>query len=285
MLIAIAVLLLAGFGLVIFSVLHYLSTRVEMPKEVRPQVPLSKKNYLTGQIPFVQKILERLKLDAKIQKNIDASHIKITLSQFVNIKIILMIVCGGLVFMFFSNASPIFIVIAVALGYLIPDIWLKNKIKQRKAMIARILPETVDLLGLCIEAGLDFVTSMSWLIEKIPNNPMIEELSFVYEEIKWGKPRSQALRDMSRRLNIPEVSSFVQTLVQAERLGTPVNEAFTILSEDTRMRRFHAGERYALKAPMKILIPLVFCILPVIGIIIGGPIMLQFMSGSMMKAF
>jgi len=285
MLIVIFILLAAGFGLVIFSIISYFSSRIEMPKEIRPKAVVSVKNYLAGKIPFVQKILERFKLDVKIQKKIDASHMKITLAQLINIKIIAMIVFGVLAFVFLGQTSPFLIVLAVLIGWVLPDIWLKGKANQRKAAIARILPETVDLLGLCIEAGLDFVTSMNWLIEKVPNNPMIEEMSFVYEEIKWGKPRSQALRDMSRRLNIPEVSSFVQTLVQAERLGTPVNEAFTILSEDTRMRRFHAGERYALKAPMKILVPLVFCILPVIGIIIGGPILLQFMGGGMLKAF
>jgi len=139
------------------------------------------------------------------------------------------------------------------------------------------------LLGLCVEAGLDFTTSMKWVIEKVPTNPMIEELSFVLEEIKWGKSRTQALRDMAKRLNIPEISSFVQTLVQAERMGSPVAEAFNILSEDTRLQRFNRGERIAMQAPIKILIPLIFCILPVIAIIIGGPIFLQFMQGGIFK--
>ena len=114
---------------------------------------------------------------------------------------------------------------------------------------------------------------------------MIEELSFVLEEIQWGKPRTQALKDMAKRLNIPEVNSFIQTLVQAERMGTPVAEAFGVLSEDARMQRFNRGERFAMKAPIKILIPLIFCILPVIGIIIGGPIFLQFAQGKMLQGF
>jgi tight adherence protein C len=157
---------------------------------------------------------------------------------------------------------------------------IKRKIAQRKYAIARLLPETVDLLGLCVEAGLDFTTAVKWVIDKTPMNPMMEELAFVLEEIKWGKSRSQALKDMSRRLNISEVSSFVQTLVLAERMGTPVAEAFMILSEDTRMMRYHRGERFALQAPIKILIPLIFCILPVIGIVIGAPILLEFMKGA-----
>ncbi len=90
---------------------------------------------------------------------------------------------------------------------------------------------------------------------------------------------------MAHRLNIPEVSSFVQALAQAERMGTPVSETFAIISEDTRLQRFRRGERYALQAPIKILIPLIFCILPVIGIVIGGPIFLQFMQGGVFTGF
>jgi tight adherence protein C len=106
----------------------------------------------------------------------------------------------------------------------------------------------------------------------------------VLKEINVGKPRIEALKDMSKRLAIPDVTSFVRTLVQADRMGTPVEEAFRILSEDTRIRRFHRGERQAMKAPLKMLIPLIFCILPVILIIVAGPILLKFIRGDMFQA-
>jgi tight adherence protein C len=83
---------------------------------------------------------------------------------------------------------------------------------------------------------------------------------------------------MARRVDIPDVTSFVRTLIQADRMGTPVEEAFRILSEDSRMRRFHRGERQAVKAPLKMLIPLIFCILPVILIIVAGPILIRFIK-------
>jgi tight adherence protein C len=187
-----------------------------------------------------------------------------------------------------GKTNPAVILVIMALGYILPDIWLNKKIGRRKQEIAKVLPETVDLLGLCVEAGLDFTSAVEWIVRKgliTTINPMIEELIFVVEEIKWGKPRSQSLKDMAKRLNIPEVNSFVQTLVQAERMGTPVSDAFNILSEDARAQRFNQGERFALKAPIKILIPLIFCILPVIGIIIGGPIFLQFSQGKMFSGF
>jgi len=155
---------------------------------------------------------------------------------------------------------------------------LKNKIKAKKYSIERVLPETVDLLSLCVGAGLDFMSAVKWIVNKVKVNPLIEELVIVLKEINVGKPRLEALRDMSKRLSIPDVTSFVRTLIQADRMGTPVEETFKILSEDSRMRRFHRGERTAMKAPIKMLVPLIFCILPVIMIIVAGPILVDFMT-------
>jgi tight adherence protein C len=96
-----------------------------------------------------------------------------------------------------------------------------------------------------------------------------------------GKPRRDALKDFSRRLNSPDVTAFTRTLIQADRMGTPIAEALNILSEDTRERFFRRAERAALQSPMKMLIPLIFFILPVVGVIVGGPIAIQFMSGNL----
>ncbi|MFA6349806.1 MAG: type II secretion system F family protein [Candidatus Omnitrophota bacterium] len=233
--------------------------------------------------PFVNKMMERLHLTESIKMRLDASHVRLAPTEFFAIKMALMVVLGIASVVATGKFEVLYIIIGLAAGYFLPEIYLNQQIKKRKYAIARLLPETVDLLSLCVEAGLDFATALGWIINKVPSNPILEEFSFVLEEIKWGKPRTQALKDMAKRLNIPEISSFVQTLVQAERMGTPVAEAFTILSEDTRTQRFHRGERIALQAPMKILIPLIFCILPVIGIIIGGPIFLQFMGGNLLK--
>lgn len=235
---------------------------------------------------FLQKLLEKFKLDVKIKNKLDSAHVNLQVGQFFSIKLIFMLAAGIAAFFVLKKIDALILFVSVMFGYFLPDIWLSRKVVQRRYEIARVLPETVDLLGLCVEAGLDFTTSVKWVIEKkVTSNPMIEQLSLVLDEIKWGKPRSQALRDMAKRLNIPEVSSVVQALVQAERMGTPVAEAFSIISEDTRLMRFRRGERYALQAPIKILLPLIFCILPVIGIIIGGPILLQFVQGGIFKGF
>ena len=285
MLILVYVLIIGAAGLILMGISNAFSkgTKLRLPQETAPQKRIRLHSSLSLIFPFSAMLLEKLKLDVKIKNRLDASHIKLTSAEFFNLKILLMLLLSGLSFFFIAKLDPLVIFGALAVGYILPEFWLNRKISKRKYAIARLLPETVDLLGLCVEAGLDFTTSMKWVIEKVPTNPMIEELSFVLEEIKWGKSRTQALRDMAKRLNIPEISSFVQTLVQAERMGSPVAEAFNILSEDTRLQRFNRGERIAMQAPIKILIPLIFCILPVIAIIIGGPIFLQFMQGGIFK--
>jgi len=250
------------------------------------RIPLPKQKKALAAFPFTQKLLEKLKLDVKIKNKLDAAHVNLTAGHFVSIKLVLLLIAVGAAFFVLKKFDPLVLFVVFALGYFLPELWLRRKINQRRYEIARVLPETVDLLGLCVEAGLDFTTAVKWVIEKkVSSNPMIEELTLVLDEIKWGKPRSQALKDMAKRLNIPEVSSFVQALVQAERMGTPVSEAFGIISEDTRLQRYRRGERYALQAPIKILLPLIFCILPVIGIIVGGPILLQFTQGGLFTGF
>jgi tight adherence protein C len=284
MTILIYLFLILGAALILISILQSSGGRVigaRLPQETREAKKIRVRSFLASIFPFTQKILAKLRLDAKIKNKLDAGHIKVTAQEYFNIKLLVMLGLSVSTIFIMEKFNPIVFSVGLFLGYIIPDFWLKRKIAKRKYAIVRILPETVDLLGLCVEAGLDFTSAVNWVLNKVPHNPMMEELGFVLEEIKWGKPRTQALRDMSKRLNIPEVSSFVQTLVQAERMGTPVAEAFTILSEDGRLQRFHRGERVALQAPIKILIPLIFCILPVIGIVIGGPILLQFSQGKL----
>ena len=272
------VLIIGSISLVAWSFIQV--TFLRLPKE-KPEQGARKLKFDFSRILPTAAFLDKIGMSMGIKMKLDTAHLNLTPAGFFNLQILL---CGflvGLSIVVAGKADPIFIVVAVAGGYIVSGFYLKRMVAKRKYSIARSLPETVDLLGLCIEAGLDFVSAAKWVIHKTPKTPMIEELAFVIEEVKWGKPRVQALKDMSRRLGIPEISSFVQTIIQADRMGTPIAEAFSILSEDSRSQRFHRGERIALQAPIKILIPLIFFIMPVIGIVIGGPILLQFMQGGL----
>jgi tight adherence protein C len=281
LILAAALLIIAGLG----GIASRDSSQVKLPEaEAYGPKPQEKRSFLFFILPFSAPLLKKINLGQRIKEALDKAHVRMGAEEFFNLKVMLIAVLAAVAY-FLIGMRDWRVLLAVAAGYFLPDLWLRRRVRQRRQAIVRSLPEIVDLLGLCVEAGLDFTTSVKWIIDKVPINPLLEEFAFVLEEIKWGKSRSQALKEMSLRLNIPEISSFVQTLVQADRMGTPVSEAFSMLSEDSRLQRFHRGERFALRAPIKILIPLVFCILPVIGIIIGGPILLQFMQGNLLKGF
>lgn len=288
MLIFIYLFMIMGIGLIAWGISAQateMGVRVNFPQERRELRRRKIHALLSGVFPFSRILLEKLRLDGKMRNRLDAAHVNFSPQELFNLKLLLMVLLVILLYFSSGKLDPQLILLVIVSGYILPDLWLKKKISQRKRIIVRVLPETVDLLGLCVEAGLDFTTAVKWIIEKTPGNPMIEELALVLEQIKWGKPRTQALKDMSKRLNIIEVTSLVQTLVQAERMGTPVAQTFAMLSEDTRLQRFQRGERIAMKAPIKMLIPLIFCILPVIAIVIAGPILLQFMQGGLFKGF
>jgi len=168
-------------------------------------------------------------------------------------------------------------------GWVLPDFWMRTQVKKIKDQIVRHLPDTVDLLGLCVNAGLDFMMALKWVVEKSAPTPLVGELNNVLQEINVGKPRRDALRDLARKYELPDLSTFSRTLIQADKMGTSVSEALNILSEDMRLARFRRGEAMALKAPLKMLFPLLFCIFPVVGILVGAPIFLDFMYNNPLK--
>jgi tight adherence protein C len=171
-----------------------------------------------------------------------------------------------------------FSIILLCIGLIFPQLWLKILTTKRKGRILRVLPDSIDLVALCVNAGLDFSLAVKWIVDKSKPSPLTEEFALFLLETKVGKSRRQALKDMARRVNIHEMNSFARSVAQAERLGTPIEAALTTLAEDIRELRFRNGERAALLAPLKMLFPLLFFIMPVVGIIVGGPIILQFIT-------
>lgn len=233
--------------------------------------------FLSPFAPLNEGLIKALKVEKPLKNKMYLAKWKTTPAEFMAAKELLAIALPLVLFLL-GIKHVLWLAVAASVGLIFPDLILNSRVRKRKYSIVRILPETIDLLGLCVGAGLDFMAAVRWVVDKVKPNPMIEELVLVLKEINVGKPRVEALRDMAKRLDIPDVTSFVRTLIQADRMGTPVEEAFRILSEDSRMRRFHRGERQAMKAPLKMLIPLIFCILPVILIIVAGPILIRFIK-------
>lgn len=226
-------------------------------------------------------LVPRFKYLTRLKEQTEIMRIGMDVYMLMALKLLLGLILGALVYMFFNKMSVWYAPMALIIGFFLPDYMMVRKIRAKKEAIIRCFPETVDLLHMCINAGADLISAIKWVIEKSGMNPFIEQLGIVLSEVQVGKPRVEALKDMARRLRIGDVSSFSRVIVQAERMGTPVEEAFKNLSDDTRNRRFQHGERYAIKASLKILFPLIFCILPAIMIIVAGPIIIKFSQGDM----
>lgn len=218
----------------------------------------------------------------KIRKKLAASGMPLNAADFIGLKEISIAACLFVtVFVTTSllkKVDPVYYMLGGLIGYFLPDMILNSKIKQYKRSIAKDLPGVTDLLILCMDAGLNFVSALKWVIRSYFDCPLITELAIILQEINMGKPRREALKDMATRLDVQEVVSFVRIINQAERMGTSVAQTLEVLAEESEMRRFQRLERMALQAPIKLLLPLIFFIMPVILIIVGGPIVLEFMQ-------
>ncbi|RPI00790.1 MAG: type II secretion system F family protein [Ignavibacteriae bacterium] len=177
-----------------------------------------------------------------------------------------------------GRVEPSIMLLLVMVGLLVPRFWLSIRAAARKKRILRTLPDAVDLVAMCVNAGLDFSLAVKWVVDKSKPGPLVDEFSYVLLETKGGKTRRQALKDMAKRVELPEMNSFTRALTQAERLGAPIEAALNRLADDIRDMRFRRAEKEALLAPLKMLVPLIFFIMPVVAITVGGPVILQFLS-------
>ncbi|MCX5680787.1 MAG: type II secretion system F family protein [Candidatus Omnitrophica bacterium] len=246
-----------------------------------PQDERKNKISLLGTLAFFNAPLCLGPLGERMRRDLVVARVNFPPEAFLLIKEICIVAVLLLTFPMSSADSRLMWFIAMfALGFYLPEFWLKMKIQKVKNSIVRDLPDAIDLLSLCVNAGLDFLLALKWVVEKSAPSILILELRQVMQEVHVGKPRRDALNDFSNKYQIPDLSTFTRALVQADRMGTSVAEALNIISEDMRISRFRRGEQIALKAPLKMLIPLLFCIFPVVGILVAGPVLLQFMQGS-----
>jgi len=171
------------------------------------------------------------------------------------------------------------LLIAAVLGWFAPDFWMRNRITTRQRQVRRALPFIVDLLALSTEAGLDFVGAMGKVVEKARPSPLVEEFEQVLKEIKIGSSRAEALREMSSRLDMSEMNSFVAILISADQMGAPIGRTLRQQSDQIRTQRFAAAEKAGASAAQKLLFPTVFFILPAVFLMIVGPIIVQAFQG------
>jgi tight adherence protein C len=156
------------------------------------------------------------------------------------------------------------------LGYFLPALQLRSQISRRQENIVRSLPDALDLLTICVEAGLGFEQAMGEVYEKW-DDELAMAFGRVLQEIQLGKRRGDALRDMSSRMEVPDVTSFVAALLQAEQLGVSIAKILRIQSDQMRVKRRQRAQEKAQQAPVKMMIPMVLLIFPSIWIALMGP--------------
>jgi tight adherence protein C len=166
------------------------------------------------------------------------------------------------------------------LGFYLPEMLLSSRISRRQKEIRKAMPDALDLLTICVEAGLGFDGAMAKVYEKWDN-----ELSLAFgrviREIQLGKLRRDALRDMANRLGIPEMTSFVAAVIQSEQLGVSMSKVLRIQADQMRMKRRQHAEEEAHKAPIKMLIPMALLIFPSICIVLMAPAVLMMMRSAL----
>lgn len=172
----------------------------------------------------------------------------------------------------------LFALFGAALGYLAPEFWLGRKIRARSMSMTLQLPDVLDLLTISVEAGLGFDAALAKCVEKM-EGPLVDEFAQALAEVRMGRLRRDALRDVATRADSQPVNNFVGAIIQAEQLGVPIAKVLQIQSNQLRIERRQRAEEAAAKAPVKMLFPMVGCIFPTIFIVILGPAVVQVMGG------
>ena len=151
-----------------------------------------------------------------------------------------------------------------------PEFWLGRRASARSLAMVLQLPDALDLLTISVEAGLGFDAALAKVVEKM-EGPLVNEFRQALAEIRMGRTRRDALRDVVKRADAQPVSNFIGAIVQAEQLGVPIAKVLQIQSQQLRIERRQRAEEAAAKAPVKMLFPMVGCIFPTIFIVILGP--------------
>ena len=203
---------------------------------------------------------------------------RISPTTFLALKGICPIVFGLLAIAMTSSMSPMMSFAMVigfgALGFIGPDYVVNSKIRSRQERIRAQLPDALDLLAVSVEAGLGFDSAVAKLTESL-EGPLIDEFNLTLSEIRVGESRPEALRKLSERAQVSELSAFTRALIQADTLGISLGRILRVQAADTRERRQSLAEERAMKAPIKMLFPTVLFIFPSMFIVTIGPAFLS----------
>ena len=200
----------------------------------------------------------------------------LTVTEWLGMKGVFALLGGGLLgVLMLLLGSGIMMVLALGLfgmgmGYIGPEFWLGKRVKARQKAIIRMIPDSLDLLTISVRAGLGFDAALAKVVEKV-EGPLSEEFRRALAEVRVGKTRRDALRDIIPRTEVGPLTNFIGAIIQAEQLGVSISKVLQVQSEQLRIERRQRAEEMAAKAPIKMLFPLVGCIFPSLFIVILGP--------------
>lgn len=200
----------------------------------------------------------------------------LTPSTFLVIRFVTMFVLGGLILglMLIGQASLVrriaFTVIVTILGFYLPVLWLSSQVTRRQNKIVKQLPDILDLLTICVEAGLGLDQAIQRVVEK-SDNELSQELGRYLHETRLGKSRREAFESMAYRMEVTDVTTFVAAVIQATDLGVSMARILHVQADQMRVRRRQRAEQEAHRAPIKMVFPLVFLVFPSILIVLIGP--------------
>lgn len=205
----------------------------------------------------------------------------LTAEQFVALQIFMALMLPVVIWvclLSLGKSFPLAIVVAPLFGFLFPNVWLSDTRKRREIAVVRSMPVYLDFITMCVEAGLNLSGALAQAVEKAPPGPLRNEFTIVLRDLRSGVTRADALRRMADRLDISEVTSFVSTVVQAEKMGASMSTVLKVQAEQRRNERFMRAEKLAMEAPIKLVGPLVLFIFPVTFIVLAFPIVMKFLA-------
>lgn len=255
-------------------------------EEIELSQPFSERVLLpliTNLAEFAMRLSPQRSTEA-LQHKLDLAGNPYDLTRYIGIRVLAAVLFGGLGIALTVVAKTLpFIqrvllpVVGFGLGYYLPVLSLGRKISKRQDDIIRSLPDALDLLTICVEAGLGFDAAMARVAEKWDNELSVA-FTRVLQEIQLGKLRREALRDMVDRMEVRDVSTFVAAIIQAGQLGVSLARVLRIQSDQMRVRRRQRAEEMARAATLKILPPVAFLIFPALLIVLLGPAAIQMLT-------
>jgi tight adherence protein C len=236
---------------------------------------------LGGRLVGVGRKITRADTAAKIAHRLDIAGNPPAwdVNRIIGLKVLGMGLVGSIAFLYFVAKGTafgqlvIFTAAGGAIGYMLPNVLLKNAGDKREDLMRNALPDAIDLLTISVEAGLGFDAAVA-RVAKNTSGPLAQEFSRLLQEMQLGIGRQEAMRAMGERTSLPDFKSFCLAMVQADSLGIPIARVLRIQSHEMRTKRRQRAEEAAQKVPVKILFPVIFFILPTIFIVVIGPVFL-----------